>query len=368
MTQQFYDYMVVGSGLFGAVFAHEAKKAGKSVIVIEKRSHIAGNIYTQQGIDGIHVHNYGPHIFHTNSDIVWEYVNQFAKFNHFVNRVKAIWSGKLYSMPINLMTFNQVAGCVTPQDAQRYLDLNRQPYNNPKNLEEWIVSQVGWELYDILIRGYTKKQWMRDPKELPATIIKRLPIRLTYDDNYYDHRYQGIPIGGYTQIVEKMLEGVKVECGVDFFGLDWHKYARKLVYTGPIDYYFGCDQGELEYRTLEFWTEVHKGDYQGNAQVNYTDESVPYTRIIEHKHFEFGTQPNTIITKEYPVKWEKGRTPFYPVNDEKNGAIHSIYKKRAADIPDVIFGGRLAEYRYYDMDQVIGSALHRAKLELTNQS
>jgi UDP-galactopyranose mutase len=364
MTQQFYDYMVVGSGLFGAVFAHEAKKVGKSVIVIEKRDHIAGNIYTQQGIDGIHVHNYGPHIFHTNSDAVWEYVNQFAKFNHFVNRVKAIYAGKVYSLPINLMTFNQVAGCVTPDDARRYLELNRQPCPNPKNLEEWIVSQVGWGMYDMFIRGYTKKQWMRDPRDLPATIIKRLPIRLTYDDNYYDHKYQGIPIGGYTQIVEKMLDGVKVECGVDFFGLEWQKYAKKLVYTGPIDQFFGYEDGELEYRTLEFWASVHQGDYQGNAQVNYTDESVPWTRIIEHKHFEFGTQPNTIITKEYPVKWEKGRTPFYPVTDEKNSAIYSSYKQKAATLDNVIFGGRLAEYRYYDMDQTIASALKKAKEEL----
>ncbi len=368
MTQKIYDYMVAGSGLFGAVFAHEAHKAGKSVIVIEKRNHVAGNVYTVQSPGGVQVHQYGPHIFHTNSEMVWNYVNQFAKFNNFVNRVKAVYKGSVYSMPINLMTFNQVAGCITPEDAQKYLNENRVPCDNPRNLEEWMVAQVGWKLYDILIRGYSKKQWMRAPKDLPATIIKRLPIRLTYDDNYYDHRYQGVPIGGYTQIVENLLDGVKVECGVDFFSLDWRKYARKLVYTGPIDQFFGCDEGELEYRTLEFCTSVVQGDFQGNAQINYTDEAVPYTRIIEHKHFEFGKQEESIITKEYPVKWEKGRTPFYPVNDDKNNAIYRKYKKKLGACANIIVGGRLGSYTYYDMDQTIASALSKAKQELTSQS
>jgi UDP-galactopyranose mutase len=364
MSDHIYDYMVVGSGLFGAVFAHEVKKAGKSVIVVEKRDHIAGNIYTKPEIDGINVHVYGPHIFHTNSETVWRYVNQFATFNNFVNRVKAMYCGKIYSMPINLMTFHQVAGCVTPADAAKYLELNRQKYHDPKNLEEWIVSQVGWGLYDMFIRGYTRKQWMRDPKDLPASIIKRLPIRLTYDDNYYDHRYQGIPIGGYTQIVEKMLDGIKVECGVDFFGLDWQRYAKKLVYTGPIDQFFNYENGELDYRTLEFRTETHEGDYQGNAQINYTEESIPFTRIIEHKHFEFGNQPHTIITKEYPVKWEKGRTPYLPLNDEKNNAIYRKYKKKLEACANIIVGGRLGSYAYYDMDQTVASALQAAKREL----
>lgn len=359
-----YDYMVVGSGLFGATFAHEAKKHKKKCILVEKREHIGGNCYTEK-VKDIQVHKYGVHCFHTNNEKIWQYINQFAKFNHFVNRAKAVYKGKIYSMPINLATFNQIAGCITPQDAVNYLQKNQIKIDNPKNLEEWILSQVGKELYDTLIYGYTKKQWMRDPKLLPKSIIQRLPIRLTYDDNYYNDCYQGIPIGGYTQIFEKMLDGTKVECGVDFFDLEWKKYAKKLVYTGPIDQFFNCDEGELEYRTLKFETSIHEGDYQGNAVVNYTEESVPYTRIIEHKHFEFGTQCETIITKEYPIKWEKDSVPFYPINDEKNQKLYQKYNKRIKDNKFILTGGRLGTYKYLDMDSTISQALVMTKREFS---
>lgn len=358
-----YDYLVVGSGLFGSVFAHELRKAGKTVLIFEKREHVGGNIYTKNEA-GINVHVYGPHIFHTSSKPIWDYVNQFCKFNHFVNRPKANYKGKLYSLPINMNTFYQVAGCVTPADAKRYLDSQIQQCLDPKNFEQWAVSQIGRELFDILIHGYTKKQWKRDPKELPASIIRRLPIRLTYDDNYYNDPYQGIPIGGYTQIIDKLLDQVPVELGIDFETkkADWRRYAKKLVYCGKIDSFYDYCFGELEYLTLEFKSEHLQGDYQGNAIVNYTEETVPFTRIIEHKHFEFGQQENTIITREYPVVWSKDKVPYYPINNDKNNEIYQRYKKIDSD---VIIGGRLGGFKYFDMDQTIAQALNLVKQELT---
>lgn len=356
-----YDYLIVGAGFFGATFAHEMKKIGKKVLVIDKRDHIGGNAYTKN-VEGINVHVYGPHIFHTNNKKIWDYVNQFATFNHFVNRVKVRFGDKVYSMPINLMTFNQVAGCITPKDAQEYLEKECKTYKNPKNLEEWMVSQVGWPMYNLLIRGYTKKQWKRDPKELPASIIKRLPIRMTYDDNYYNDCYQGIPMGGYTQIFEKMLDGIEVKLQTDDYK-NWEKIAHKLVYTGRIDEFFGYIHGDLQYRTLEFKHRIVEAqDFQGVAQMNYSDESVPYTRIIEHKHFEFGLQPKTVITYEYPTEWNINKTPYYPINDDANNAIYKKYKEMGK-IPNIIWGGRLAEFKYYDMHQVIASALTHAEKE-----
>lgn len=355
------DYLIVGAGFYGATFAHEMKKAGKKVVVIDKRDHIGGNAYTKN-IEGINVHVYGPHIFHTNSKRIWDYVNQFATFNHFVNRVKLRYGDKIYSMPINLMTFNQIAGCVTPEDAKRYLEKECVPHKNPKTLEDFAVSKVGWGLYNLLIKGYTKKQWKRDPKTLPASIINRLPIRLTYDDNYYNDCYQGIPIGGYTQIFEKMLDGIEVKLNCDDYK-GWEQYARKLVYTGKIDEFFDYKHGELEYRSLEFKHRLlDVENFQGNAQVNYGEETIPWTRIIEHKHFEFGTQPKTIITYEYPTEWHRNNVPYYPINDDKNQAMYKRYSKEYP--PNVIFGGRLAEYRYYDMHQIIASALTTAEKEV----
>jgi UDP-galactopyranose mutase len=351
-----HDFLVVGSGLFGAVFAHEAKKKNKKVLVIDSRNHIGGNVYTEN-IKGINVHKYGPHIFHTSSKKIWDYVNQFASFNHFVNHAKSFYKGKLYSLPINMNTFHEIAGCITPADAQKYLEENRLKCT-PTNAEEWILSQVGKEIYEILIKGYTIKQWKRHPKDLPASILRRLPIRLTYDNNYYNDPYQGIPIGGYTQIIEKLLDGIDVRLGVDFFSrtapLEWPKYAKRLVYTGRIDQFYNYCYGELEYRTLEFEHLELEGDYQGNAIIAHPEESVPYTRIVEHKHFEFGKQKNTVITKEYPTEWHKEKTPYYPINDDKNNKIYSKYKQIQNN---VIIGGRLGNYQYYDMDQTIANAL-----------
>lgn len=353
-----YDFLIVGSGLFGSVFAHELMKMGKSVMVIDKRPNIGGNVYTES-IEEINVHAFGIHVFNTNNKAIWDYINQFAEFNNFVNRVKAFHCSKIYSMPINLATFYQIAGCKTPSEAEDYLSTVRIPCANPKNLEEWILSQVGRDLYETLIKGYTTKQWQREPSKLPASIIRRLPIRTTWDDNYYNARYQGIPIGGYTQIIEKMLEGAKVEVGVDFFDIDWKKYAKRLVYTGPIDRFFNYEYGELEYRSLDFRHETLTGDFQGQAQINYTEESVPWTRIIEHKHFEFGTQEKTIITKEYPTEWKRDKEPYYPINDDQNNALYQRYK---ALIPeDVVVGGRLGLFKYLDMDAVIANALTKVK-------
>jgi UDP-galactopyranose mutase len=353
-----YDYLVVGSGFFGSVLAHELSAIGKSVMVLEKRNHIGGNAYTEDR-EGIQVHLYGPHIFHTNNDGIWNYINQFAKFNHFVNRVKAINDNKIYSLPINLLTLNQVAGCTTPSEAEDYLKRVRIPCDNPRNLEDWALSQVGRVLYETLIKGYTTKQWMRSPKDLPASIIKRLPVRTTFDDNYYNDRYQGIPIGGYTQIFKNMLSGIKVELGQDFSLIknNWRDYAKHLIYSGPIDAFFDYEYGKLEYRTLRFDHERHAGDYQGNAQVNYTNENVPYTRIIEHKHFEFKNLDYTYITKEHPVAWHEGAVPYYSINNQENQQIYSQYRKLAESLKDVTIGGRLGSYQYYDMDQVIAQAL-----------
>lgn len=358
-----YDYMVVGAGLFGAVFAHEMKKAGRSVLVIDARSHLGGNIYTEN-MAGINVHKYGPHIFHTNDKAIWDYVQQFAEFNHFTYRPRVNYRGEIYSFPINLMTLYQVWGVKTPVEAFKKLEEVRVPCGQSPNLEEWAISQVGPEIYERFIYHYTKKQWGREPKLLPSFIIRRLPIRLTYDDNYFTDRYQGIPIGGYTQIVEKMLDGIEVKLN--------EKYsptvcARKVVYTGPIDEFFNYCYGDLEYRSLRFETEhLEQEDFQGVAAVNYTDET-PFTRIIEHKHFEFGKQPTTVITKEFPQEWTRGREAFYPVNDETNNVRYALYQQKAAETENVIFGGRLGTYKYYDMHQVVAQALHAARKELALQ-
>lgn len=359
-----HDYLVVGCGIFGSVFAREMKNAGKKVLIIEKRGHIAGNCYTEER-HGVNVHAFGPHCFHTNSDKIWEYVNQFAKFNNFTNRVKAWSGGKLYSMPINLNTIYQATGISSPQKAREYFKSNCIPCENPKNIEEFALSAVGPLFYDLLIKEYTKKQWMRHPKDLPAFIIKRLPIRLTFDDNYYECQYQGIPIGGYTKMISNILDGIKIELGTSLESLGgWEKYAKKLVYTGKIDELFNYEEGELEYRTQEFHHEAHEGDYQGNAVINYTDDSVPWTRITEHKHFEFGTQEKTIITKEYPVAWSKEKEALYPVNDEKNTNLYQIYKKKLANHSNIIGGGRLCDFKYFDMDAAIASSLKKTKEEI----
>jgi UDP-galactopyranose mutase len=357
-----YDYLVVGAGIFGATFARQMTNAGKSCLVIDQRDHVAGNAFTRDE-GGINVHAYGPHVFHTNSDVVWKFVSGFATFNHFVNRVKTWAKGRLYSMPINLMTLYQVYGVSDPSAAAALMERLKTPEDD-SNLEAWAISQVGKELYRLLIEGYTAKQWMKEPRDLPASIIKRLPIRLTFDDNYYDHRYQGIPVGGYTKMVANMLNGVAVELGTGFMR-NWHDYANKLVYTGKIDEYFDYCYGELDYRTCEFSHErLDQPDFQGQAQINYADKEIAYTRVIEHKHFEFGKQPHTIITKEYPVAWEPGRLPLYPVNDGKNQLAFSKYRRLMQYEPTVIAGGRLAEYRYMDMDGVIASALLKAREEL----
>ena len=362
-----YDYLVVGSGLYGAIFAHEAKAHGKSVLVVDKRPNIAGNIYTEN-IEGINVHKYGAHIFHTNNKKVWNYITRFAEFNRFTNSPVANYKGELYSLPFNMYTFNKMWGVVTPEEAAAKIEEQRREITHePQNLEEQAISLVGRDIYEKLIKGYTEKQWGRDCKDLPAFIIKRLPVRLTFDNNYFNALYQGIPNGGYTALVEKMLDGVEVRLNVDYLAekASLDKLAEKVVYTGPVDAYFGYQLGALQYRSVRFETEVLDTDnYQGNAVVNYTDAETPYTRIIEHKHFEFGTQPKTVISREYSAEWKKGDEPYYPVNDEKNGALYAAYKKLADAEPGVIFGGRLGEYKYYDMDKVIEVALSVAENEL----
>lgn len=359
-----YDYLIVGSGLFGSIFARQMTDKGAKCFVIDKRNHIGGNCYTKD-VGGINVHEYGPHIFHTSSDRVWEYMNRWAKFNHFVYRPKVAYKGDVYSFPINLFTLYQLWGVTNPTDAKKKLDEVKVKIDNPSNLEEWILSQVGEEIYHKFVYGYTKKQWDRDPKDLPASIIKRLPIRLTYDDNYFDDKYQGIPIGGYTAIFDKLLEGVSFDLGVDYIKEKnrFDAMAKKIVYTGAIDELFDCDMGLLEWRSLRFEHETHVGDFQGNAAFNYTEEQVPYTRICEHKHFEFGKQNHTIVTKEYPQNWNPSREKFYPMNDEKNNNLYMKYKERV-DGGRYILGGRLADYKYYDMHQVVGSALVRSDKEI----
>ena len=364
-----YDYLIVGAGLFGAVFAHEAKEAGKTCLVIDKRNHIAGNIYTDK-VKDIDVHQYGAHIFHTSNETVWNYVNRFAKFNRYTNSPVANYKGEIYNMPFNMNTFNKLWGVVTPQEAQAKIEEQKAAYHveNPQNREEHAISLIGPDVYTKLVKGYTEKQWGKRATELPSFIIKRLPVRFTYDNNYFNDDYQGIPVEGYTKMIERMLDGVEVKLEEDFLKNReaFMEQADKIVYTGMIDEYYNYCYGELEYRSLNFETEVLEGveNYQGNAVVNYTEYEVPYTRIIEHKHFTYGTQPDTVITREYPKTWSKGDEPYYPMNDEKNLSLYEKYTELAAKEGNVIFGGRLGMYKYYDMDDTIEAALNCVHAEL----
>lgn len=362
-----YDYLIVGAGLFGSIFAYEAKKRGKKCMVIERRNHIAGNIYTEK-INGINVHKYGAHIFHTSNKKIWDYINQFAEFNHYINSPIANYKGEIYNLPFNMNTFNKLWGVITPQEAKDMIRQQVEDLNiiNPKNLEEQALSLVGTDVYEKLIKGYTEKQWGRSATELPAFIIKRLPLRFTYNNNYFNDKYQGIPVGGYTGIVERMLEGIEIKLETDFYQefREYKKYANKLIFTGMIDQYFDYRFGALEYRSLKFEHQhLEIDNFQGNAVVNYTDKDVPYTRIIEHKHFEFGEQSNTYVTKEYSMDWNVGDEPYYPINNEKCNQLYQKYTELAAQDPDVIFGGRLGSYKYYDMDKVIEAALETVKNE-----
>lgn len=368
-----YDFLVVGSGLYGAVFAQRVKAAGKKVLVIEKRDHIGGNVYTEK-IEGINVHKYGAHIFHTNNTKVWNYISQFATFNRFTNCPVANYKGELYSLPFNMYTFNKMWGVVTPEEAIIKIEEQKKEITGePRNLEEQAISLVGRDIYEKLIKGYTEKQWGRECRELPAFIIKRLPVRFTYDNNYFNALYQGIPVGGYTKLIEKLLEGIEVVLKEDYLEKrdEYNKLATKVVYTGTIDAYFNYCLGNLEYRSVRFENEIiDKPNYQGNAAVNYTDREIPWTRIIEHKWFEFGTDedgndlPKTIISKEYSSEWKKGDEPYYPVNDKKNGDLYAEYEKLAEKEKKVIFGGRLGEYKYFDMDIVIENAINKAEFAL----
>lgn len=365
-----YDYLIVGAGFYGAVCARELTDAGKKVLVIDKRNHIAGNIYTEK-IAGINVHKYGAHIFHTNNKAVWDYVNRFAVFNRFTNSPVANYKGELYSLPFNMYTFNKMWGVVTPEEAEKKIAEQRKEINHePTNLEEQAISLVGRDIYEKLIKGYTEKQWGRECKNLPAFIIKRLPVRLTFDNNYFNALYQGIPVGGYTKMVGNMLNGIEVRTEIDYLNdkIGWNAQTNKVIYTGPIDAYFNYSQGTLEYRSVRFDTELLDiPNYQGNAAVNYTDREIPWTRIIEHKWFEFGKDeygndlPKTVISREYSTEWKPGDEPYYPVNDEKNSALYEKYRKLGEIEDKVIFGGRLGEYKYYDMDQVIYAALTKSK-------
>ncbi len=363
-----YDYLIVGSGLFGSIFAYEANKKGKKCLVIDKRSHIGGNIYTKN-IDGIQVHQYGAHIFHTSNKEVWQYINQFAEFNRYTNSPIARYKDELYNMPFNMNTFNKLWGVITPIEAKNKIEKEKKEagITNPKNLEEQAISLVGKTIYEKLIKGYTEKQWGKKATELPSFIIKRLPVRFTYDNNYFNDIYQGIPIGGYTKIIEKMLEGIDVKLNCNFFDNreELEQLAEKIIFTGPIDEFYNYEFGELEYRSLRFETDIlNEENYQGNAVVNYTEYEVPYTRIIEHKHFEYGTQPNTVITKEYPDSWDRSKEPYYPINDERNNKLYEKYKLLASKNPNIIFDGRLGEYKYYDMDKVILKALNCVRNEM----
>lgn len=369
-----YDYLIVGAGLYGAVFAHEAAQKGKKCLVIDKRNHIAGNIYTEE-IEGINVHKYGAHIFHTNNRQVWEYVNRFAQFNRFTNSPVANYHGELYSLPFNMYTFNRMWGVVTPEEAAEKIEEQKKAagITQPQNLEEQAVSLVGTDIYEKLVKGYTEKQWGRPCSQLPAFIIKRLPVRFTFDNNYFNALYQGIPVGGYTRMVENMLQGTEVRLSINYLEQkeELDKLAEKVIYTGPIDAYFNYELGALEYRSVRFETEVlDMPNFQGNAAVNYTDRETPWTRIIEHKWFEFGKAadgselPKTVISREYSSEWHPGEEPYYPVNDEKNSNLYAEYKKLAEAEKNVVFGGRLGEYKYYDMDAVIDSALKMSEREL----
>ena len=382
-----YDYLIVGAGLFGSVFAHEAKAAGKRVLVIDRRPHIAGNVYCRD-VEGIHVHEYGAHIFHTNNKEVWDYVNRFSEFNRFTNSPVANFRGELYSLPFNMYTFNKMWGVVTPKEAEARIEEQRKGYVaqkqaerglapdapfEPENLEEQAISLIGVDIYEKLIKGYTEKQWGRSCTELPSFIIRRLPVRLTFDNNYFNALYQGIPMGGYTKMVENLLAGIEVKVSTDYFAnkAEYDAMAEKVVYTGAIDAYFDYKLGALEYRSVRFETELlDKPNFQGNAAVNYTDAETPWTRIIEHKWFEFGKDdagndlPKTVVSREYSSEWKVGDEPYYPVNDEKNGALYQQYKELGEQEEHVIFGGRLGEYKYYDMDAVIASALAMSEKEL----
>ena len=364
-----YDYLIVGAGLFGATFAYEAKKRGKSCLVIDKRDHIGGNIYCES-IEGINVHKYGAHIFHTSDKSIWEYVNQFAEFNNYINSPVAIYKDELYNLPFNMNTFSKMWGIKTPSEAKAKIEEQIKELNitEPKNLEEQALSLVGTDVYEKLIKGYTEKQWQRDCRDLPAFIIKRLPLRFTYDNNYFNDRYQGIPMGGYNQIIEKMLDGIDVQLNTDYFDLENRdEIAEKTVFTGQIDKYFDYRLGVLEYRSVRFDTKVFDCEnYQGNAVVNYTEREVPYTRAIEHKHFEYGKQPKTVVSYEYSSEWGIGDEPYYPINNDKNNSLYEEYKKLAENTPNVIFGGRLGQYKYYDMDKVIISALDAVKKEFND--
>ena len=362
-----YDYVLVGSGLYAGVWAYEAKKRGKTCLVVEKRDHIGGNVYCED-VEGIHVHRYGAHIFHTSDRQVWDYVNNLAEFNRYTNSPVANYKGEMYNMPFNMNTFSRMWGISTPEEAKKIIQEQRKVIKGePKNLEEQAISLVGTDIYQKLVKGYTEKQWGRDCRDLPGFIIRRLPVRYTYDNNYFNDPYQGIPVDGYNALIERLFEGCEIRPGVDYLEhrQEYENTAERIVYAGTIDGYFGYQFGNLEYRSLRFETETLNTDnYQGVAVVNYTDRETPFTRIIEHKHFEFGTQEKTVITREYPVNWKPGMEPYYPVNDEKNQALYEKYRALAEKEERVIFGGRLAEYRYYDMDKVIRSALDRAKEEL----
>lgn len=363
-----YDYLIVGSGIFGSIFAYEANKAGKKCLVIDKRKHIGGNIYCRE-IEGINVHEYGAHIFHTSNKEVWNYINKFAEFNRYTNSPVAIYKDELYNLPFNMNTFNKLWGVKTPAEAKAKIQSQLEETNitEPKNLEEQAIKLIGNDIYEKLIKGYTEKQWGTRATELPAFIINRLPVRFTYDNNYFNDTYQGIPIGGYTKIIEKMLEGIEVKLDTDFFKNreEFESIADKIVFTGMIDEFYNYEFGTLEYRSLRFEHEIlDEENYQGNAVVNYTEYEVPYTRVIEHKHFEYGAQPKTVITREYPATWQKGDEPYYPINNERNNAMYNKYKELADKESNVIFGGRLAQYKYYDMHHVIEQALNTVKKEL----
>lgn len=362
-----YDYLIVGSGLYGSVFAHEAKKAGKTCLVVEKRNHIGGNIYTEK-VEGIDVHKYGAHIFHTSNKEVWNYVNQLAEFNHYINSPVANYKGEIYNMPFNMNTFAKMWGISTPEEALEIIEKQRQEIKGePSNLEEQAISLVGRDIYEKLVKGYTEKQWGRDCKDLPAFIIKRLPVRFIYDNNYFNDPYQGIPKEGYTAIIEKLLDGIEVRLNCDYLENkeELSVLSNKIIYTGPIDAFFNYSEGPLQYRSVRFETEIYNQDnYQGNAVVNYTDRETPYTRVIEHKHFNFGKQEKTVVSKEYSSEWKLGDEPYYPVNDETNSALYAKYETLAKKETNVIFGGRLGQYKYYDMDKVIEEALNTARKEL----
>lgn len=368
-----YDYLVVGAGLFGAIFAYEAKKRGKTVLVIDKRNHIGGNVYTKE-VEGIQVHEYGAHIFHTSNKEVWDYVNTFAEFNRYTNEPVANYKGEMYNLPFNMNTFSKMWGIKTPEEAKAKIEeqIKKANIGEPKNLEEQAIKMVGTDIYEKLVKGYTAKQWGRDCKDLPSFIIKRLPVRFVYDNNYFNDKYQGIPVGGYTQIVGKMLDGIEVRLNENFFDKkeEYLGCAEKILFTGMIDEYYSYEFGQLEYRSLRFETEVLDCEnYQGNAVVNYTEQEVPYTRIIEHKHFEFMCQsgegvPKTVITREYPTTWKAGDEPYYPMNDEKNNALYQKYLEKAKLENKVIFGGRLGMYKYFDMHNVVAAALETARNEL----